>query len=189
MSSLIQEHKEVPRVERRTSPRLRKDLVMTTDDKTMMMGQKRNLEGTNLNPENSFSVLADDDIMQLSLNMGIQLNESNFAAIDLVKDLEIASHSLAEKIVPPESNTEKEPILVVVEEEFSDIEMYDDQLPKRRGRPKTGSLFLAQKKVPRTREALVPKKPRVEIKETLTPLWWTKPKKEVGKNERPNLEL
>lgn len=58
------EPKQAPRMERRTSTRLKNDLTMTTDDKTLRMGQKRNLEGTNLNHANFFSVLADNDIMQ-----------------------------------------------------------------------------------------------------------------------------
>lgn len=177
-------------MERRTSPRLRKDLVMTTDDKTMMMGQKRNLEGTNLNPENSFSVLADDDIMQLSLNMGIQLNESNFAAIDLVKDLEIARHSLAEKkMAPQETSTEKKPILEVVEEEFSDIEMYEDHLPKRRGRPKNRLSLSGPKKNTKNKGNPCSKKPKGGDQGHLDPLVVDKVKKGVKKNERPNMEL
>lgn len=139
-----QGNQPIPRMERRTSTRLRKELAVTTEEKVTRMGQKRNLEGTNLNPENSFSVLANDDIMQLSLNMGIELNDSNFVAIDFIKDLEIARHALAEKkLAPPENTTEEEPILEVVEEEFSDVEMYAEQPLKRRGRPKKKTLFLS----------------------------------------------
>lgn len=36
------------------------------------------------------------------MNMGIEICESSFATIDLIKDLEIARHSLAvKKIAPP----------------------------------------------------------------------------------------
>lgn len=48
----IQEPNQVPRMERRTSTRLRKELTLTTEE--MRMGQKRNLEGTNLDPKKFF---------------------------------------------------------------------------------------------------------------------------------------
>lgn len=137
---------QATRVERWTSSRLRKDLILTTEDKTLHMGKKRNLEGTNLNNENSFSVLADDDIMHLYGNMGITIDESNFAAIDLVKELEIARHSLADKkIAPLETSNFVEPILEVLEEEVSEVESTTILTQRRKGVPRN-SLSLSGKK-------------------------------------------
>lgn len=128
---------QIPRVERRASARLRRDLILSTEDKNMMMSKKRNLEGTNLNNENSFSVLTDNDIMKLSKDMGITIDDSNFAAIDLVKELEIARHSLAEKkIAPIESTSIIESIIEVVEEEIYEVESLIIHSQKRKGKPK-----------------------------------------------------
>lgn len=87
----------VQREERRTSARLKKDLLISTNDKIIQMGKKRNLEGTNLNSENSFSVLEENEIALLAKGMGIDIDDSNFLTIDLIKELEIARHAIAEK--------------------------------------------------------------------------------------------
>lgn len=127
----------VTRAERRTSAR-KKDITLTTEAKTMMMSKKRNLEGTNLNSENSFSILNNVDIMQLSVNMGVNINDNDFAAIDLIKDLEMARHSLANKKLETENHVvEDEIILEEIEEETSD---YNEELiktPKRKSKPRT----------------------------------------------------
>lgn len=123
---------------RRTSARLQKDLLLTTDDRNLKVGRKRNLEGTNLNSKNSFSVLSYLDIMQKSKDIGVVIDDDNFATIDLMKDLEIARHSLLEKVITPtESNIIEEVIIEEGEEELSD---YENQLvltPRRKGKPRT----------------------------------------------------
>ena len=87
--------------DRRRCSRLQKDLLLTTEDKTAITNKKRNLEGTNLNSENSFAVLADSIIIDTSTLMGVHIDHLNFATIDLVKDLEIARHALNNKIITP----------------------------------------------------------------------------------------
>lgn len=89
---------QLPMVEdRRTSSRLQKDILLTTEDRILKIGKKRNLEGTNLNTKNSFSVLDNTDTMHISSEMGILIEDSNYAAIDMIKYLEIARYSLAKK--------------------------------------------------------------------------------------------
>ncbi|TVU05124.1 hypothetical protein EJB05_48275, partial [Eragrostis curvula] len=56
--------------------------------------KKRSLEGTNLNSMNSFSVLANDELVSVALNLGVSLNSDCFDKIDLMEDLEIARHTL-----------------------------------------------------------------------------------------------
>lgn len=86
---------------------------------------------------NSFSILADNDIMQLSMNMGITIDETNFNAINLVKELEIARHSLAEKkIAPPEIHDTREQLIEILEEEVSEVESIALQSQKRKGKPR-----------------------------------------------------
>ena len=58
---------------------------------------KRNLEGTNLNSENSFSALDNEEIISKSDLMGVHISDVNYSDIDLIKDLEVARHSLEEK--------------------------------------------------------------------------------------------
>lgn len=133
----LEEHNQNLRVERRTSSRLQKEILLTTGDKTLQMGKKRNLEGTNLNSENSFSVLANDDIIHLSKEMGITLNDSNYAAIDLIKDLEVARHSLAEKsVIVSVPSIIGETFLEVVDEELTDFENIVIHSQKRKGKPR-----------------------------------------------------
>lgn len=59
------DHSQFPRVER-TSTRLKKDILLTTEDRNLQMSKKRNLEGTNLNYENPFSILPNNVIINLS---------------------------------------------------------------------------------------------------------------------------
>ena len=61
------------------------------------MGVKRNLEGTNLNSENSFSALNNEEIISISELMGVHISDCDYFAIDLIKDLEDSKHSLDEK--------------------------------------------------------------------------------------------
>lgn len=139
--SNLESCKVAPREDRRTSSRLNKDILLTTEEKNMKMGRKRNLEGTNLNSENSFAVLSDNDIMHLSRDMGVILEDSNFTAIDLIKDLEIARHSLRDKTLLPANNTIAEEVIIEeLEEELSDIESERDSMvvltSKRKTKPK-----------------------------------------------------
>lgn len=74
-----------------------KEISMTTDEKNAQMAKKRNLEGNNNTSKNSSSALDVDDIVNISSKMGIVLGKDNFAAIDLVKDMEMDRNDLAMK--------------------------------------------------------------------------------------------
>jgi len=78
------------------SDRLKKTSTMTTSEKTLQMAKKRNLEG---NPSriNSFSVLPIEEIMNVTSNMGVDLNENDFDTFNLLKDLEKARDDLYHK--------------------------------------------------------------------------------------------
>ena len=67
------------------------------DGNKTMGGGKMTLEVTNLNFKNSFSVLSNEEIISISDMMGVHINDCDFSAINLIKDLEVARHSLEEK--------------------------------------------------------------------------------------------
>ena len=58
---------------------------------------KRNLEATNLNSENSFSALNNEEIISISELMGVHISDCDYFATDLINDLEDSKHSLDEK--------------------------------------------------------------------------------------------
>jgi hypothetical protein len=57
-------------------------------------GKKRTVSGTNLNDQNSFAVLSNDKITSLACDMGVDTSSMSFDTVDLMKDMEIASHAL-----------------------------------------------------------------------------------------------
>lgn len=59
--------------------------------------KKRNLEGTNLTNENSFVVLDNYEIANLTSDMGIVIQDFDFDKVDMMKDLELARHNLDNK--------------------------------------------------------------------------------------------
>lgn len=152
-------HLKIPDVEgRRTSARLQKDILLTTDDKTTRMGKKRNLEGTNLTSENSFNVLSDNEIVQMSSGMGVIIDDANFTVIDLMKDLEIARHCLADKkILPPEISHIDDTPLGEIEEELTDYESSHVQTPKRKGKPKNRLSLSGPRAKRKSKEISAPK--------------------------------
>lgn len=70
---------------------------MKIAEKAEELTRKRNLEGTNLNSKNSFAALSDNDVMDKVINMGVKPNVNNMKAVIVVKDLEIARHTLDTK--------------------------------------------------------------------------------------------
>lgn len=76
---------------RRRSERLKKDTTLTTKEKNERMSKKRNLEGT-YTTQNMFYVLPVDDIAELSINMGVDIDTNDFGTFDILKDLECARH-------------------------------------------------------------------------------------------------
>lgn len=70
------------------------DQNMKIADKAEELTRKINLEGTNLSSKNIFSALSDNDIIDKSLNMDVKPNINNLKYVNVVKDLEIARHTL-----------------------------------------------------------------------------------------------
>jgi hypothetical protein len=57
-------------------------------------GSMKSPRGTSLNNKNSFAVLDNDVIADLARAMGICVSEENFETFDLMKDIEMARHTL-----------------------------------------------------------------------------------------------
>ena len=121
--------------DRRRCSRLQKDLLLTTEDKTAITNKKRNLEGTNLNSENSFAVLADSIIIDTSTLMGVHIDQSDFSSIDLIKDLEIARHALSNKVANQISAPVEEIPFEELIEEVSETDEIVVITPKRKPKP------------------------------------------------------
>lgn len=106
--------------DRRRSERLKKDSTLTTKGKNERMAKKRNLEGTCSN-QNMFSVLPVDDIVELTTNMGIDIDKDDFDTFDLFKHLECARYDLFTK--------QKELSMDTQTESVGDIECAGSPLP------------------------------------------------------------
>lgn len=161
---------------KRTSTRLQKDIMLTTEEKNLRMGKKRNLEGTNLNTANSFSALSDNVILHISAGMGITLDDSNFTAIDLLKDLEIARHTLIEKQKAPEPIIE-ETSIDVEEEEISDPEPTLILTPRKKGKPRNRLSLSGPRKKKKGKENPQSKMTKEQGQGTLEPSLVIKSKK------------
>jgi hypothetical protein len=72
-------------LEMRRSERLKKDISLTTMEKNERMTKKRNLEG-NTTQHNSFSALPIDDIVNITANMGVIVDENDSDTFDLLKE-------------------------------------------------------------------------------------------------------
>lgn len=71
--------------------------TMKIADKAEELTRKRNLEGTNLSSKNSFAVLSDKDIIDKSVNMGVKTDINMMQTVNVIRDLEIARHTLDQK--------------------------------------------------------------------------------------------
>ena len=118
---------------------------------------KRNLEGTNLNSENSFSALDNEEIISKSDLMGVHISDVNYSDIDLIKDLEVARHSLEEKKKESYTHSCDEEIKIEeIDEERSDLEEVLVITPKRNPKPiKRLSLSGQRRKKTRARKILL----------------------------------
>lgn len=68
--------------------------IVKIADKAVERAKKRNLEGTNMNSQNSFAVLGDNDIIRRTVCVGVSNYNYNFELIDNIRDLEIARHAI-----------------------------------------------------------------------------------------------
>lgn len=80
----------------RRSDRLKKDIVVTTQEKTEMMTRKRNLEGTT-SSSTMFSDLPVETLKNLSNDIGIAAHQISFGTFDILRDLENARRNLQSK--------------------------------------------------------------------------------------------
>lgn len=117
---------------KRRSERLKKVDNLTTMEKTEIASKKRNLEG-NSSKSNSFSVLAVDDVMHITSEMGVVIDNDVFDTCNLINDLETARHDLylkqlEQNVVTQNGNGEecpadsKSPELCQIQEISSDSE-------------------------------------------------------------------
>ncbi|TVU24463.1 hypothetical protein EJB05_26904, partial [Eragrostis curvula] len=83
----------------RQSERVQEQVLAKFQDKNSI-SKKRTLEGTNLNDHNSFAILNNTEISMIAADMGIVVPESKFDHVELMKDLEVARHSLKDKSIP-----------------------------------------------------------------------------------------
>jgi hypothetical protein len=126
------------REERRRSERNQKDITLTTEEKNMNMAKKRNLEGNNVSSENSFAALHTNEIREISKSIGVMIPDNDFAIINLVKEMELARHSLAQKnkkVVVREINSEDDQesgVEPAPEDELADFEGFVVVTPKRK---------------------------------------------------------
>lgn len=158
------------RVERRWSERIQKNLASGGEVIPPTSINKDGKEkGNTIQLNNSFSILDNDEIIERSLNMGIMLNNDEFAAIDLIKDLEAARQALNQKhlnVLKQTTQTETDPVtsesddecLVSLEE--LELETEDDftlVTPKRSRKPSRRFTFSTSK----------PKKDNKEVAATM----------------------
>jgi hypothetical protein len=81
-------------VETRQSNRVQGQLLRKYQKHDEECGKKRTLEGMSSNLENYFSVLHDDEIVNLANNMGVKIPEEGFDVINIMRDLECARQAL-----------------------------------------------------------------------------------------------
>lgn len=91
--------------ERRRSERLKKDISLTTMEKNEIMAKKRSLEGNN-NKTLTISETEITTLENLAKDMGVITANNDFAALNLVKDLEVARHNLFLKNQSMQENKE-----------------------------------------------------------------------------------
>lgn len=92
----VNKKKKTDQQERRRCERLKRDIHITTQEKIDAAAKKRCLEGNPSKP----TVLADvsnDHLIDLAKNMGIIVNDENFATFDMIKEIETARHCLYDK--------------------------------------------------------------------------------------------
>lgn len=130
--------------------------------------KQRAWEGNITNSNNSFSVLDNCEIVDRSMHMGIIIEENNFSAIDMIKDLEAARFALNKKQLDTlkqgdqedsethKSDYENEGIITL--EEWEDRSEEDDftlVTPKRvRKPPKNSHTPLSNQKKGKARKIL-----------------------------------
>jgi len=140
------------RQERRTSERILHNMkkgVGGCNEKTI---NKRTLEGTDYTTSNSFSILDNDEIIIRSTAMGVNLDVSNFAHIDILKNMENARAALSNKMAQPVIDTvsldpslEDDNDIIAENEVESDFDDFVLVTPKRNRKPAKKFCFSGRK--------------------------------------------
>ncbi|KAG2582645.1 hypothetical protein PVAP13_6KG185730, partial [Panicum virgatum] len=130
------------RLECRTSERLSKNLKTADICSFGETSKKRNLEGNNYTNSNSFSILSNDELVSRSISMGVNLDVSDYASIDILKNMENARISLINKQTlptpidvqtnPPLDNTD---VIDLEEDPGSDFDDFILVTPRRSRKP------------------------------------------------------
>ena len=68
---------------------------MRIDEKAAEVAKKRNLEGNN-NTSNTFDVLSDPELILHAVKMGVDIPDTDFASIDILRELEKSRSQLEE---------------------------------------------------------------------------------------------
>jgi hypothetical protein len=105
------------------------------DERARSLASNRNLSGTNLTSDNSFAVLDNDCIYSRVLEMGVDPRTFHLDNVDCLKDLEIARHSikqkLEEKVNNPMEQIPHSPLLLGFGENDFDNEGFTPVLSKK----------------------------------------------------------
>jgi hypothetical protein len=105
------------------------------DERARSLASNRNPSGTNLTSENSFAVLDNDCIYSRVLEMGVDPRTFHLDNVDCLKDLEIARHSIKQKLEENVNNPMEQiphsPLLLGFGENDSDNEGFTPVLSKK----------------------------------------------------------
>jgi hypothetical protein len=92
-----------------SSRRASVDMNSNIMDKVENVAKKRNLEGNTApipDNSNSFVVLSNSELMCRAHKMGVNIPDNDFAAIDILRDLEASRNDLADKYASTKTNSD-----------------------------------------------------------------------------------
>ena len=98
----------------RRSDRLKKDILLSTQEKNEIMAKKRCMEG-NISNITTLSTFQNSEICSLAKNMGIVIEEEDFDTFDTLKDLEMARANLYHK--QQSNKPKKQPDVIEISED------------------------------------------------------------------------
>uniref|UniRef100_A0A8I6WF44 Uncharacterized protein n=1 Tax=Hordeum vulgare subsp. vulgare TaxID=112509 RepID=A0A8I6WF44_HORVV len=71
------------------------------------LAQKRDLQGNNISPGNSFEVLSNLEIISAAVKMSVNISDDNFETIDIIRELEISRANIAKKVDKSDNQHDK----------------------------------------------------------------------------------
>jgi hypothetical protein len=69
-------------------------LLKKSEEQQAVGAKKRGLKGTSLSDQNSFALLDNEVIVSMACEMGVEISNSHFDTVEIMKDLELARHAL-----------------------------------------------------------------------------------------------